>query len=223
MIVLNKIKKTFKENNVFENVNFEAKQGDLIAIKGKSGVGKSTLLNILAGLETPSHGEYYFNNIEMRKKNISDLSKIRAEYIGYISQFSPMIPKLTALENIYVPFWFRKNSSTDYTNESKIIDELSKKFEVNDILNKKIEKLSGGQIQRVGIIRALVKNPMIIIADEPTGSLDDNTTLSVINYFKELKNKGALIILATHNDSVANHCDKVLELTRDGLEKRIKY
>lgn len=216
-LILEDVKKEFNGSVVFDNINLVVEKGNIIAIKGKSGVGKSTLLNIIAGLERPSSGSYFLNNMNIGESNFSDLTKIRSELVGYISQHSPMIPKLSAFENICVPLWFKKQNSTLQSLSIKRIDELSELFEVKHLLTKKIEMLSGGEIQRVGVIRSLINNPDLLVADEPTGALDDDTTLKVLSCFKDLKLEGLTIIIATHSSLVAEHCDQVFNLTKDGL------
>ncbi|MEK4009613.1 ABC transporter ATP-binding protein [Paenibacillus sp. FSL H3-0333] len=210
------IKKCYREKLIFENIYLEVEPGQIVALQGKSGTGKSTLLNLVAGLEKPSEGEVLLGNIKFKDMSLNDLSSIRGKYIGYISQHNPMIPKLTALENITVPLWFNKK------NKSQIevydhIKKLSHFLQVDQILNSKIEKLSGGELQRIGIIRALLMKPMLIVADEPTASLDEETAGLVINCFNTLKSEGAIILLATHNTTIASECDFTYFLTQDGL------
>lgn len=216
-IYLSNISKSFKGSFLFKNVDLCGEAGQIIAIKGKSGVGKSTLLNIIAGLETPTSGSYQLDGINMLDKDINELARIRGKKIGYISQFSPMIPILTAYENICIPMLLSKQNHEVKDYRMRRIKELSKLFEVQELLHKKVNKLSGGEIQRVGIIRSLVNEPAIIIADEPTGSLDEETSLNILNYFHALKSEGIIIILATHSSMVSDHSDIVYNLTRDGL------
>lgn len=217
---LEHIKKDFNGNTIFEDVNLIGKKGSILAVKGKSGVGKSTLLNIIAGLERPSSGKYYLNETEMHGRKLGDLARVRSESVGYISQHSPMISNLNAFENICVPLWLKKQNQAQQDQNIRHILELSKSFEIEHLLNKKISLLSGGEIQRVGIIRALVNRPELLIADEPTGSLDDETTLKVIDGFKSLKNEGMTIIIATHSNEVAEYCGQVFNLTKSGLQHR---
>ncbi|AQU77165.1 ABC transporter ATP-binding protein [Priestia megaterium] len=216
-IILKSISKSFKGTVIFNNVNLTGETGKIIAIKGKSGVGKSTLLNIIAGLEKASSGSYRFDDIDMEKKNLNELAKVRGESIGYISQFSPMIPKLTTFENICIPLIFnKKNGKLEETKIKKIV-ELSKLFQVHHLLDKKIKKLSGGEIQRAGIIRSIICEPKLVVADEPTGSLDDETSSAILNFFREMKTNGTTVILATHSQMVADQSDVVYNLTKEGL------
>lgn len=218
-VILRNVSKSFKKNTIFKNINFEANSGELIAIKGRSGIGKSTLLNIIAGLETLSTGEYILDGIKMDNQSINSLAKIRGEKIGYISQFNPMIPKLTVFENIYVALLLKEINNETYLSRVERIKKLSKLFEIEKLLDKKIESLSGGEIQRVSIIRSLVNEPQLIVADEPTGSLDDETADKIMNYFKMLKSEGLIIILATHSSIIAKQCDVTYQLTSEGLKR----
>ncbi|WP_127534367.1 ABC transporter ATP-binding protein [Paenibacillus kobensis] len=215
-VILKNIKKQFRGNTIFDNISICVDNGDLVAIKGTSGIGKSTLLNIISGLEKPSSGAYTFNGRIMSDLRLNQLSKIRSKQIGYISQFSPMIPKLTAIENIKVPLLFNSNNK-DNKSLTKRIEELVVLFGIQNIITKRIELLSGGEIQRVGIIRSIATNPELIVADEPTNALDDETALKVLHYFKELKSNGTTIIIATHSANVADYCDEVYLLSKEGL------
>lgn len=214
-LILANIAKHYKGRTIFENISLKASQGQIIAIKGKSGVGKSTLLNIIAGLEVPSTGEVTLNRISFSGKSLSELSSIRGKHIGYISQHNPMIPKLTVSENITVPLLFDK--SGDRKEVQQRMTTLAEVLQIEDLLHQKIEKLSGGELQRVGIIRALINKPQLIVADEPTASLDDETSELVLHCFNQLKLSGVTIVAATHNRAFSESCDVTYLLTKDGL------
>ncbi|MFE4573060.1 ABC transporter ATP-binding protein [Paenibacillus chitinolyticus] len=220
-VLLTDIAKRFKDKTIFEHIDLTVAKGRTIAVKGRSGSGKSTLLNIIAGLEKPTSGEYFLDGEDMSQLNLNRLSEIRKHKIGYISQHSPVIPKLTALENIMVPFWFDKKRENSKIIQ-KQVERLGRLFEIHHLLNDRVEKLSGGEIQRVGIIRALIKDPELIVADEPTGALDDETALKILACLDELKVNGVSVIIATHSGMVAEKCDERYQLTNQGLIKEIQ-
>ncbi|AIQ65045.1 peptide ABC transporter ATPase [Paenibacillus stellifer] len=215
-LLIKNIKKQYKEKLIFENVSLTVKPSQIIALKGKSGTGKSTLLNILAGLEKPTSGDIILNESSFAQKSLNELSSIRAENIGYVSQFNPMIPKLTALQNITVPLWLNKKKKNEINTQNRI-KHFAQLLQVEQLLDKKIEKLSGGELQRIGIIRALINEPKLIIADEPTASLDDEAASLVLECFNEIKGNGTIILLATHNINIASLCDCTYLLTKNGL------
>ncbi len=204
----------YNEKKILNNINLEIEDNQFISIKGPSGVGKSTLLNILAGLEKSDSGKYIFCNTPMHELNSDKLSEIRGSQMGYISQYNPMIRKCTVRENILVPLFLEKY---DEKQINSYIDELSMYLKIEHLLDKKIEKLSGGERQRVGIIRALIKKPKLLIADEPTGSLDEDTTILVFNLFKRLCENQMTIIMATHSHLSSQYADKEFILDSKGL------
>jgi len=213
-ISLVNIVKTYKEKTILTNINLEVAANQFISIKGPSGVGKSTLLNILAGLERADSGQYIMDGIEMHKQHLNELSNIRGSRIGYISQYNPMIRNLTVRENILAPLLlgkYDKKQSTAYS------DELSVDLKIDHLLDKKIEKLSGGERQRVGVIRALIKKPTLLIADEPTGSLDDDTTRLVFNLFKRLCGNETTIVMATHSYLSSQYVDQEYWMSSGGI------
>jgi putative ABC transport system ATP-binding protein/lipoprotein-releasing system ATP-binding protein len=213
-ISLVNIVKAYKEKTVLNNINLEVANNQFISIKGPSGVGKSTLLNILAGLEKADSGMYVMDSIEMHEQNLNELSNIRGSRIGYISQYNPMIRNLTVRENIVAPLLLGKYDKQQIMAFS---DELSAYLKINHLLDKKIEKLSGGERQRVGVIRALIKKPKLLIADEPTGSLDDDTTMLVFNLFKRLCENETTIIMATHSHLSSQYVDKEYRMHSEGI------
>ncbi|PWW07243.1 putative ABC transport system ATP-binding protein/lipoprotein-releasing system ATP-binding protein [Paenibacillus cellulosilyticus] len=215
-LTLINVKKQYNNVLLFDHVSLKANPGEIIALKGKSGTGKSTLLNIIAGLEKPSSGEILLNELSFSEKSVHELSRVRREYIGYISQHTPLIPKLTVLDNITIPLHFIKKSEVNKEIMARI-DEYAALLEIKNLYDNKIEQLSGGEQQRVGIIRALLHNPNLVVADEPTASLDDETSALVFECFNHLKSKGAIILLSTHHAAIAAKCDSIYLLTPDGL------
>ncbi|MFJ7668983.1 ABC transporter ATP-binding protein [Lysinibacillus sp. NPDC097195] len=213
-ITLDNIVKAYNEKTILNNINLKVAGKQFISIKGPSGVGKSTLLNIFAGLEKADSGQYIMDGIEMHKQGLNELSNIRGSRIGYISQYNPMIRNLTVRENILAPLVlgkYDKKQSIAYS------DELSAYLKIDHLLDKKIEKLSGGERQRVGVIRALIKKPTLLIADEPTGSLDDDTTRLVFNLFKRLCGNDTTIVMATHSHLSSQYADQEYLMSSEGM------
>ena len=215
-----KVFKTFDNNKkikVLNNLSFNFKKGNIYSIVGPSGSGKSTLLNILSLIDQPTSGQIKLenNDIKFEEKSKNDL--IRANKIGIIYQQNNLLKDFTAIENVYLAnLTVNKNKNKAFEN-SKII---LKKIGLTNRLNHYPSQLSGGEMQRVAIARALVNNPDILLADEPTGSLDTETAKKVFNVIRSQKNSNRLIIFATHNRFFANKADCQLEM-KDGNIKTI--
>ena len=220
LITLNKISKSFLTNRkilVLKKINYKFKKGKIYSLVGPSGSGKSTLLNILSLIDKPTVGSV---KIDDRVVNYNDLSindKIRAKRIGIIYQQNNLLPDFTALENVYLA----RLSIDD--NKKKAVDNaknIIKKMGLINRINHYPSELSVGEMQRIAIARALINEPQIILADEPTGSLDQSTAKEVFNILYKLKNSNRLIIYATHNRFFANMADCKLEMI-DGNIKTI--
>ena len=220
LITLNKISKSFLTNRkilVLKKINYKFKKGKIYSLVGPSGSGKSTLLNILSLIDKPTVGSV---KIDDRVVNYNDLSindKIRAKRIGIIYQQNNLLPDFTALENVYLA----RLSIDD--NKNKAVDNaknIIKKMGLINRINHYPSELSVGEMQRIAIARALINEPQIILADEPTGSLDRSTAKEVFNILYKLKNSNRLIIYATHNRFFANMADCKLEMI-DGNIKTI--
>jgi len=215
---LTKVFKTFDNNKkikVLNNLNFSFKKGNIYSIVGPSGSGKSTLLNILSLIDQPTSGQVKLENkdIKFEKKSKNDL--IRANKIGIIYQQNNLLNDFTAIENVYLAnLTINKNKNKAIEN-SKII---LKKIGLSNRLNHYPSQLSGGEMQRVAIARALVNNPDILLADEPTGSLDTNTAKEVFDIISSQKNSNRLIIFATHNRFFANKADCQLEMINGNIK-----
>ena len=194
----------YKNDLALDNVNFEARRGDFIAIVGESGGGKSTLLSILSSLLRPSHGELFFEGKAYTL--IEDIDAFRQKEVGFIFQFHYLIGYLTILENIKLAAINKHNSA---------IDALLKQCGIEAIKDKYPDEISGGQRQRVAIVRALVNAPKIIFADEPTGNLDSHNSQNIYELFKMLSKSGTTIIIATHDRKVSEYADKIIEV-KDG-------
>lgn len=194
----------YKNDLALDNVNFEARRGDFIAIVGESGSGKSTLLSILSSLLRPSHGELFFEGKAYTL--IKDIDAFRQKEVGFIFQFHYLIGYLTILENIKLAA-INKNST--------YIDTLFEQCGIEAIKDKYPDEISGGQRQRAAIVRALVNSPKILFADEPTGNLDSHNSQNIYELFKTLSKSGTTIIIATHDRKVSDYADKIIEV-KDG-------
>ena len=206
---------TNKKNTILKKINYKFKKGLIYSLVGPSGSGKSTLLNLLSLIDKPSSGEILINDSIIKFSDISANDIIRADKIGIIYQQNNLLPDFTALENVYLArLTVEKNSDKAFIDAKKII----KSFGLSHRHNHFPSELSGGEMQRIAISRALINKPEIILADEPTGSLDHSTAKNVFKTLYNLKNKNRLIIYATHNRFFANMADCKLELI-DGIIK----
>ena len=188
---------------IFSNINLTIDKGDLISIQGKSGSGKTTLLNILGLLDTKYDGKVEFFN----QFSYKSLEKLRAKNIGFVFQFHYLLPEFTALENVMLPALAMKESSKNEIR--KRARELLKLVDLEDRINFYPSELSGGQKQRVAIARALINNPSIVLADEPTGNLDEENSKKINDLFIKLNKENAqTIILVTHSQNLANIANK---------------
>ena len=219
-ISLKKISKYFFNNkkiSVLKKINYSFKKGKVYSVMGPSGSGKSTLLNILSMIDKPTSGSLIINNDEINFSETVNNDKIRSEKIGIIYQQNNLLPDFTALENVYLAnLALNLNKKISLENAKKIIKKMG-------LLSRKDNypsELSGGEMQRIAIARALINEPQIILADEPTGSLDQKTAKEVFKIILKLKNKNRLIIYATHNRFFANMADCKLEMI-DGNIKTI--
>ena len=217
-ILLKNISKSFlsiKKINVLKNINYEFKNGKIYSIIGPSGSGKSTLLNILSLIDTPSSGKIKIDDKNIDVLNSTQNDKIRAKKIGIIYQQNNLLPDFTALENVYLANLAINNNKIEAIIKAKNIIQ---KMGLLKRLNHYPSELSGGEIQRVAIARALVNEPQIILADEPTGSLDQSTAKEVFKILYKLKKSNRIIIYATHNRFFANMADCKLEMINGNIK-----
>lgn len=221
MIELINIEKRYGSTNVLTNINLSVIKGDYIAIVGKSGSGKSTILNILGLLDRSSEGVYDFNNQNINEKSDYELSQMRNKQIGFVFQMYHLLPNLTVSKNILLPNIYC-NEKYNKNIEDELIT-LLKRLDIYHLKDKKIQYLSGGEKQRVAIARSLIMNPSLVLCDEPTGNLDNENTKIILDVFNELNRKGKTIIIVTHNHQVANCANKVYRLMNGELhnEKKI--
>ena len=217
-ILLKNISKSFlsiKKINVLKNINYEFKNGKIYSIIGPSGSGKSTLLNILSLIDTPSSGKIKIDDKNIDVLNSTQNDKIRAKKIGIIYQQNNLLPDFTALENVYLANLAINNNKIEAIIKAKNIIQ---KMGLLKRLNHYPSELSGGEIQRVAIARALVNEPQIILAGEPTGSLDQSTAKEVFKILYKLKKSNRIIIYATHNRFFANMADCKLEMINGNIK-----
>ena len=215
MIKLTEINKSYKMRHVLDGLNLEVKTGESIAIQGRSGSGKTTLINILAGLLTAYHGDYYFEDGKMTNLSDGKRAKFRREKIGIITQHFDLLEDRNVKANILLGLAHLKLGRKDRKEKvKKMLDYMG----LAGYERKRIGELSGGEKQRVAIARALIKEPKIIIADEPTGSLDEETRDQILDLFKKMMTDGAQFIIVTHDDDVAKICEKVYDLKKGVLK-----
>ena len=200
------------QERALNDVTLEIAPGKITAIYGPSGCGKTSLLSIISGLDSQYQGNLYFKNQNMLDFSERDLTYFRKAHIGFVFQNFNLIPHQSVLENVKMPLYVK------YMTDKEMVDiaesELSR-LGIGDFIKKNVKQLSGGQKQRVAIARALVNNPEMIVADEPTGSLDSQSQENVLDIFKELAEAGKTVIIVTHNPEVADYADIVIKM-KDG-------
>lgn len=206
-VAVNHVSKLYGENfevKALDNVSLQLFTGQFVVILGASGSGKSTLLNVIGGMDTVTAGEINFAGVDITNLSDKVFAEYRREVVGFVFQFYNLMPNLTALENVEL---------AELPTEMKAIDAL-KAVGLEDKQNSFPSELSGGEQQRVAIARALVKNPKILLCDEPTGALDSKTGKKIIKLLKDLnKNKDKIIVVVTHNSAIAEIADRVLKIS----------
>lgn len=197
---------------VLKEISFDIKKNEYVALMGPSGSGKSTLMNILGCLDTPTGGEYWLNKQLVSKLSEDELAEIRNKEIGFVFQTFNLLPRSTALDNVALPLIYAGFSKSEREERAK---EVLEQVGLSDRIKHKPNELSGGQRQRVAVARAIVNNPSIILADEPTGNLDSVTSYEIMGLFDEIHKKGNTIILVTHEEEIARHAHRIIRL-KDG-------
>lgn len=217
VISIHNIRKTFQLGTqtieALKDVSLTIYRNEYVALMGPSGSGKSTLMNILGCLDTPSSGSYKLNNTEVAKMTDDELAFVRNKEIGFVFQTFNLLPRLTALENVALPLVYAGMNSKQRKERSEFVME---QVGLKDRMDHKPNELSGGQRQRVAVARALVNNPSIILADEPTGNLDTKTSYEIMGLFQDIHSNGNTVILVTHEEDIAKHARRIMGL-RDGL------
>ena len=213
MIKIENMNKLFGEVLVLNNISFEIKAGEFVAIMGASGSGKSTLLYSISGMDSISEGRVLFDATDISKMSEKKLSEFRLGQMGFVFQNSQMLKNLSILDNIILPGLVAKKESAN--NIRKYALELMKKMEIEGIENRDIKEVSGGQLQRASICRAMINHPRILFLDEPTGALNSDASNQVLEILEELNKEGMTIMTVTHDSKVAARAKKVIYI-KDG-------
>ena len=200
------------QERALNDVTLEIAPGKITAIYGPSGCGKTSLLSIISGLDSQYQGNLYFKNQNMRDFSERDLTYFRKAHIGFVFQNFNLISHQSVLENVKMPLYVKNMTDKEMV---EIAERELTRLGIGDFIKKNVKQLSGGQKQRVDIARALVNNPEMIVADEPTGSLDSQSQENVLDIFKELAEAGKTVIIVTHNPEVADYADVVIKM-KDG-------
>lgn len=216
MIILKDIHKTYgKGNNSLEalkGINLTINNGEMLAVMGASGSGKTTLLNIIGTIDRPTSGEYYIDSVRMDELSVKEMAVFRNRIFGFVMQDYALISHYSAIKNIMLPLHYTKLSRTEKKLRAMRLIEAMKLENRKDALP---SQMSGGQKQRVAIARALVNDAKILLCDEPTGALDSATAMDIITILKNLNSEGRTVVIVTHDHSIAQKCDRIVEI-RDG-------
>lgn len=215
MIEINGLYKTYnyKKSSAFEalhNISLHIEKGSLNAVIGRSGSGKSTLLHILGCIDSFEKGSYKFNGSEISKFSEKKRASFRSENVGIVLQDFSLIETYSVIENVMLPFYFSVKKKDDI--RKKALSALEA-VGMDKLADKSVNKLSGGQKQRVAIARAIVNSPQLLLADEPTGSLDSATSEEIMEFFHQLHNNGITIVIVTHDLEIARQCERIIEIS----------
>lgn len=213
IIEIDKISRFFQVGTetvkALREVSLKIKKNEFVAIMGPSGSGKSTMMNLLGCLDTPTSGNYHLNNQDVSKMTDNELAEVRNREIGFIFQTFNLLQRSTALENVMLPLVYAGISKSE--RQKRAEDKLTE-VQLSDRMNHKPNELSGGQRQRVAVARALVNNPSIVLADEPTGNLDSKTSVEIMGLLEKIHKLGNTIIVVTHEEDIAQHAHRIIRM-----------
>ncbi|WP_431089057.1 ABC transporter ATP-binding protein [Paenibacillus sp. 8b26] len=216
VIQIEDLKKVYQvgdqEIHALREVQLDIADGDFVAIMGPSGSGKSTMMNVIGCLDLPTSGQFYLDGYSILDAREDELAIIRNQKIGFVFQKFHLLPRATALDNVELPMIYAGVSAKE--RRSRAIEALTS-VGLSDRMNNKPNELSGGQQQRVSIARALVNNPVILLADEPTGALDSKTSVEIMEIFQRLNDQGKTVVLVTHDQEIAEYAKRLIHF-RDG-------
>lgn len=205
--------------HALKSVSLSIAEGEFVALMGPSGSGKSTLMNILGCLDTPTKGDYILNGTNVSHMTDNELAEVRNKEIGFVFQTFNLLPRSTSLDNVALPLIYAGASKKERDERAqKALENVG----LGNRVTHKPNELSGGQRQRVAVARALINNPSIILADEPTGNLDTKTSVEIMGLLEEIHSKGNTIILVTHEEDIAQHAHRIVRM-RDGLIEKDYY
>ena len=214
MIKCNDITRKFGNLHVLKGINLEIDKGEIVSIVGSSGAGKTTLLQILGSLDKPTGGEVYIDNTQINKLNDNQIARFRNENIGFVFQFHQLLPEFTAVENIIIPALIKGESKRKAFEKAK---ELLTFLNLTDREEHKPAQMSGGEKQRVAVARALINNPLVVFADEPTGNLDSKNQEELQSLFSSLRERyHSTFVIVTHDEHLAAKSDRVIHM-KDGV------
>ena len=199
--------------HALREIDLKIEKGEYTALMGPSGSGKSTLMNIIGCLDSPSQGQYWLNGKEVSRMNDVDLSQVRNQEIGFVFQTFNLLNRLSALDNVALPLVYAGMKPKERLARA---EEVLEQVGLKERMHHRPNELSGGQRQRVAVARALVNNPSLLLADEPTGNLDTKTSHEIMALFEEIHQQGNTIVLVTHEEDIAAHAKRIVRL-RDGL------
>ena len=214
MIQTSQISKSYNNLKVLKGIDLSISKGEIVSIVGASGAGKTTLLQIIGTLDKPDGGKVIIDGKELTKMKAGELADFRNKHIGFVFQFHQLLPEFTAFENVCMPGWISKKPKSEIEKRAK---ELLDYLKLSDRMHHNPSELSGGEQQRVAVARALINNPSVVLADEPSGNLDSHNALELHDLFFKLREEfQQTFVIVTHNEELANRADRKLTI-RDGV------